>query len=108
MRISTFAQFAALCLAVAAIMWSLALAEWVLFPRVWRVDRPSRAHFLHRQHIFGLIALTTGIVVKHGSRRLRRACIIASIFALVMPSSVSSDNLARRPFHRMAGTEITH
>ena len=56
--------------------------------RVWRVDRPSRAHFLHRQHIFGLIALTTGIVVKHGSRRLRRACIIASIFALVMPPLV--------------------
>ena len=34
MRISTFAQFAALCLAVAAIIWSLALAEWVLFPSV--------------------------------------------------------------------------
>jgi hypothetical protein len=56
--------------------------------RVWRVDRPSRARFLHRQHIFGLIALTTGIAVKHGSRRLRRACIIASIFALVMPPLV--------------------
>jgi hypothetical protein len=90
MKASAIALVVALCPAIAAMLWSLALLEWVLFPSgsgEWTALAVPASWFVNLP--LGLIALITAIAAKQGSQRLRRLCTIASIVALTLPVLVT-------------------
>ena len=93
-KLSVAMQVVALVIAGVAILWGLAMSYAVAFPG------PSgewAAMGIFLASVFnipaGIISLVIGLTVKHGSARLRRMCVIASLIALLLP--LLSDGIYR-------------
>lgn len=85
-KFSVALQSIALVIAGVAILWGLAMSYAVAFPGS---SGEWAAMGIFLASIFnipaGIISLVIGVTVKHGSARLRRMCIIASLIALLLP-----------------------
>ena len=85
-KLSVTMQLIALVIAGVAILWGLAMSYAVAFPGS---SGEWAAMGIFLASIFnipaGIISLVIGVTVKHGSARLRRMCIIASLIALLLP-----------------------
>jgi len=96
-RISIGVQLAALILASAAVMWGIAAAYSVAFPGPsgeWAVLAVYASYAVNVP--VGLTALGIGLLVKRGSARLRRICIVVSLVVLWLPILASLISWGRR------------
>ena len=96
-KISVGTQLAALFLASAAVLWGIAAACSVAFPGPsgeWAVLAVYASYVVNVP--VGLTALGVGLLVKRGSARLRRICIVVALVALWLPILASLISWGRR------------
>jgi len=81
-----FAQFVALILGVAAVVWGFAMLYTVIYPGPsgeWTALAILAAYVVNIPA--GSISLTIGVGVKRGNVLLRKICITVAVVALCLP-----------------------